>query len=90
MIKEKMIKINEGDSTVENPTADLDSEGEEIENSMQDFLNTKEKTPTDVNINNTHGFMAYPVGMSIEDPSSDEEEYTGNITMDDVDVKKMT
>ena len=52
---------------------------------MQDFLNTKEKTPTDVNINNTHGFMAYPVGMSIEDPSSDEEEYTGNITMDDID-----
>ena len=82
--KNKKPEASEAAATVEKPTADIDSEGEEIENSMQDFFNTKEKTPNDVSINNTYGFMAYTVSMSIENSSIDEE-YTGNITIDDFD-----
>jgi hypothetical protein len=34
----KKPEASEAAATVEKPTADIDSEGEEIENSMQDFL----------------------------------------------------
>ena len=36
--KNKKPEASEAAATVEKPTADIDSEGEEIENSMQDFL----------------------------------------------------
>ena len=83
--KNKKPEANEGEASVEKPTAEIDSEEEEIESTMKNFLDTKANTPTDVNINNIHGFMAYPVSMSIEDPSNDEGEYSGNVTIDDFD-----
>ena len=50
---------------------------------MKSFYAAKAKTSTDANIVNTYGLMAYSVGMSIDESSSDEEQYTGHLTMDD-------
>ena len=45
MRKIKKPEASEAAATVEKPTADIDSEGEEIENSMQDFLIQKQILP---------------------------------------------
>ena len=81
--KKKEPEANEGAATVVKPIAnDVDSDHDEVEDTMQDFLTAKAKVTTDVNIINTHGLMAYSVGMSIEESPDDEWVYTGHFTMD--------
>ena len=83
--KKKPEAVENAATTVKPAINEIDSDFEEVEDSMKDFLAAKAKATTDVNIINTYGLMAYSVGMSIEESSGDEEEYTGHLTMDDWD-----